>query len=72
MHLSRKLLLVLALIGPSAWAVEIDPLEVPLLKLTCPLDSNTEADGPQESIIFVLYKSGIGYSARNIWAGSGG
>jgi len=72
MTLLRQLLIAVILIAPIARAVEIDPREAPLVKLTCPLDSNTEVDGPHETIIFVLYKSGIGYSARMIWNAHGG
>jgi hypothetical protein len=63
----HQLLLAMILISPMARAIEIDRQEVPLLKLTCPLDSNPEANGPHETIVYVLYKSGIGYSAREAW-----
>jgi len=72
MILIRLLLLVMILISPNVRAIEIDSREVPLVKLTCPLDSNTENDGSHETIIFVLYKSGIGYSARESWNAHGG
>ena len=72
MLLIRLLLFAMLAISPMARAVEIDPQEAPLLKLTCPIDSNAEENGPHEAIVFVLYKSGIGYSARKIWNAHGG
>ena len=66
-----RLLPALLLTLCAAHAIEL-PQEEPLLKITFPLDTNTDVEGPHETIQYVLYKSGIGYSRREVWNESHG
>lgn len=52
-------------------AVEIDPAEQPLVQIRFPLN-DTIGDGAHSEIIYVLYKSGIGYSTLKYWQQFGG
>lgn len=52
-------------------AVEIDPAERPLVQIQFPL-TDTIGDGAHIEIIYVLLKSGIGYSILDQWQQSGG
>lgn len=70
MPLFLRVCLLLTMTIYSARGVEIDPHEAPLLKVTFPLDNNTEEAGPHDVITYYLYESGIGYSVRKVWNGS--
>ena len=44
--------------------IEIDPTEQPLLRIRFPLN-DTVGEGIHIEVVYVLLKSGIGYSVRN-------